>query len=308
MLRTKHFTMFGRQKARILRALLHLPRILASIWGVRLFRRPFALLGCYFKRTCPETLSVEMQSGYRIRLTGDVDDLAVLLSIFGRRDYGRIPEGGVVIDIGAHLGSFSLYAMREGAGRVYAYEPDPDLYLTFQTNLRENGLVRQVEANQAAVIGSRAEYVAFCPEGNASGHVGGVPEEGPEIMVRAETLAGIVVKHRIEYVDLLKLDCEGSEYGIIFETPEEIWDRIGSVRLEYHKGRADEIERRFRELGFRLSRRVNGLPGLGLMWFEKPVMRKPACWGEPVCVAAASQGAEAAAMEFLNFGDRREGE
>jgi hypothetical protein len=69
-----------------------------------------------------------MRNGYRIHLTGDEDDIVTLLVVIGRGDYGHVPAGGVIIDVGAHLGAFTLYALMQGAGKVYFYEPDPSLY------------------------------------------------------------------------------------------------------------------------------------------------------------------------------------
>ncbi len=61
------------------------------------------------------------------------------------------------------------------------------------------------------------------------------------VTVGAISLAEILTKNNIEKVDLLKLDCEGSEYPIVFESPDSIWPRINSVFLEVHN--LDESQR-----------------------------------------------------------------
>jgi FkbM family methyltransferase len=260
---------FHRRPDRILSAVLHFHRVLGTFWGLRLFRHPFALLRCYYLRTSPEGLCVETRSGRRIFLTGDQDDLVTILIVIGRKDYGPIPKGGVVIDVGAHLGAFTLYALEQGARKVYSYEPDPRLYRALVRNVGENGLTEHVEAHEAAVIGSGAREVVFHPEGNASGHVGHSGDDEIGIIVSAQTLAAVFADHQISHVDLLKLDCEGSEYGILFETPDSIWERIRAVRLEFHEGRVGEIERRMRNLGFRTTRRIAGAQQTGMLWFER---------------------------------------
>jgi FkbM family methyltransferase len=249
--------------------MLRLPRVLAAIWGVRLFRQPLKLLKCYFQRRCPNDLLVETRNGYRIHLSGDEDDIVTLLVVMGRKDYGHVPKGGVVIDVGAHLGAFTLCALMQGAGKVYSYEPDPSLQQVLLKNVLENGFNERVEIQEAAVIGSGPGEVVFYQEGNASGRLDPYEGETGGISVKALTLSEIVLANQIQHVDMLKLDCEGSEYGIVFDTPREVWDRIGRVALEYHKGQPDQIRQRFRELGFRLTRfRAHG-HSVGLMWFER---------------------------------------
>jgi FkbM family methyltransferase len=199
---------------------------------------------------------VETRSGLRIRLSGDEDDVSTLLVVFGRRDYGRIARNAICIDVGAHLGSFSLYAVISGAAVVYSYEPDPVLYKTLLQNVEDNRLGAQILPCQAAVVGAEASNVIFYPEGNASGHVTPLPHDNRGISVKALTLTEIVEGHHLERVDVLKLDCEGSEYDIVFGTAPRIWRRIERVRLEYHFGRADELKKHFSALGYRLAFRT----------------------------------------------------
>ena len=210
----------------------------------------------YVLRTCPSGLYLETRSGLRIHLSGDEDDVSTLLVVFGRRDYGKIPQHAICIDVGAHLGSFSLYAISSGAASVYSYEPDPVLYKTLVRNVESNHLGSQVFPCRAAVVGAQASTVTFYPEGNASGHLAPLQGDNQGIAVNALTLAEVVERNKLERVDVLKLDCEGSEYDIVFGTPPEIWRRIERVRLEYHFGRADELKRHFNELGYRLAFRT----------------------------------------------------
>ena len=111
--------------------------------------------------------------------------------------------------------------------------------------------------------------MTFYQEGNASGRRDPYEGETGGISVKALTLSEIVLASPIQHVDMLDLDCEGSEYGIILDTPPEVWDRIGRVVLEYHNGQSDQIGRRFQDLGFRLTRFQLNSYRSGLMWFER---------------------------------------
>ena len=47
--------------------------------------------------------------------------------------------GDVVLDVGANIGVFTLYAAKQGA-QVYAYEPMPPTYAVLQQNIEAHGL------------------------------------------------------------------------------------------------------------------------------------------------------------------------
>jgi FkbM family methyltransferase len=226
----------------------------------------------YLLRICPPGLFLETRSGLGIHLSGDQDDVSTLLVVFGRRDYGKIPKNAICIDVGAHLGSFSLYAVSSGAASVYSYEPDPVLFNTLLRNVETNHLGSRIFPCEAAVVGARTSSVTFYPEGNASGHVNPMPGDDAGIPVKALTLTEIVEGNKLERVDVLKLDCEGSEYDIVFGTAPEIWRRIERVRLEYHFGRADELKKHFNALGYRLAFRAEqkGRNGqVGVLGFDR---------------------------------------
>jgi len=59
------------------------------------------------------------------------NDPDVPSEVLGENCYGieNIPEGGVVIDIGAHIGAFSIYCAVKKSCTVYAFEPGPSFEL-----------------------------------------------------------------------------------------------------------------------------------------------------------------------------------
>jgi FkbM family methyltransferase len=224
----------------------------------------------YLQRRCPSSLFLETRSGHKIYLNGDTDDLVTVLAVFGRKEYGEISHSGVIIDIGAHLGTFSIYAALHNARNVYCYEPDPKLYRTLLSNVGENSFSAEIVPRQAAVMGTSSGTTMFYPESNASGHVEkrDYDQDTQGVTVDAVTLAQILRENDIQQVDLLKLDCEGSEYGIVFETSPDIWSRIKAVRLEYHRGNSDALVRAFCSLGFRVVRHRPRTSNTGILWVD----------------------------------------
>jgi FkbM family methyltransferase len=130
-------------------------------------------------------------------------------SIYERRPV-TVHDSDVVIDVGAHLGTFTRVALRRGARLVVAVEPHPVnttcLERTFAPEILE-GRVRLVKAAAWHSPGSLTFDL-----GNASqvGHV--TAAAGPhDVSVRAVTLDQIADELRLDRVDFIKMDIEGAE-------------------------------------------------------------------------------------------------
>jgi hypothetical protein len=63
----------------------------------------------------------------------------------------------------------------------------------------------------------------------------GVPGSD-KIEVGAISLPDIVAAYGLSKIDLLKMDCEGAEYRILYNCPEATLARIGAIALESHRG------------------------------------------------------------------------
>ena len=55
---------------------------------------------------------------------------------------GALPEGGVLLDVGAHIGYFSLKgAVKAGTkGRVVSFEPNPETLVQLHSNIEASGV------------------------------------------------------------------------------------------------------------------------------------------------------------------------
>lgn len=161
-------------------------------------------------------------------------------AIWLQQEYTRgrfeIGAGATVVDVGANIGLFSIMAARTAA-RVFSYEPSEPTFVWLERNIHANGL-KQIRAfNQAvgSVAGTRVLHTRSESTANslyADQERGG----GPQVSVQCITLAGIIESNRLSHVDFLKLDCEGSEFEIIFNTPREWLCRCDVISMECHDG------------------------------------------------------------------------
>lgn len=123
----------------------------------------------------------------------------------------RVRRGDIVFDVGAHLGSFSRFALDRGAARVVMFEPQPVnarcLERTFAEEIRDGRAVL-VEA----AVWDREGELSFATEG--PGTMGHVDEEGGggrAVTVRATTFDATIERLGLPRVDFLKMDIEGAE-------------------------------------------------------------------------------------------------
>ena len=121
-----------------------------------------------------------------------------------------VHESDVVIDVGAHLGTFTRIALQHGARQIIAVEPDPVNSVCFgRTFAAEiaDGRVRLVVAAAWHSPGSLTFEI-----GNASqtGHVANAQSDRA-VTVRAVTLDTMVDELNLGRVDFIKMDIEGAE-------------------------------------------------------------------------------------------------
>ncbi|MCL4859434.1 MAG: FkbM family methyltransferase [Caldilineaceae bacterium] len=115
--------------------------------------------------------------------------------------------GARVLDLGAHIGTFTLYAAAAGFV-VTAVEANPLNVALLQASLAENGFTHAQVAHTA--ISDQRGSLNFLPSGPyglvANPYIG-----GPMITVRAETVDALLTDIGWPGVDFIKLDVEGSE-------------------------------------------------------------------------------------------------
>ena len=198
-------------------------------------KRPFHILWCYARRISPPF--VELRSGPKLFLGSHPHDIITFFVVFIKRDYGAIGQGWNVVDIGANIGLFVVYAALNGAAKVLCFEPNPTAFDLLKRNVEENGVSAIVVAHNMAVGAADGEHlgipVASSPYNQVS-HSDDEEEPGEHITVDSSSLPTMLAMQGIDRVDLLKMDREGSEYQIVPSLPAAMLDRIAHIRMECH--------------------------------------------------------------------------
>ena len=124
-----------------------------------------------------------------------------------------IRPGDTVIDCGDHVGVFSRYALRHGAGRVIAIEPEPGNLACLETNLAEEISPGRVSVVRAGVWDENTRLTFFHFDKNpAQDTFLRGPRKAAELEgVQVLPLDEIVEQLGLERVDFIKMDIEGSE-------------------------------------------------------------------------------------------------
>ena len=128
-----------------------------------------------------------------------------------------LEPGMVAFDVGANIGYFTLaFAASVGeSGHVHAFEPTPALAERIRLNAALNCLT-QITVNQIAIAegpGTATLHLSFeDPEANSLYQI----EIGTTtVPVTKAALDTYVTDARVDRVDLMKVDCEGSELNVL---------------------------------------------------------------------------------------------
>jgi FkbM family methyltransferase len=246
------------------------------------------------QQLCPQSDGLVLDRGFWIRADNASQDLVVVGDV-AERDCYRVAElpmpRPVVVDVGAHIGCFSkcihgrnplarviaveccaenLPALRKNAG---PFATVVQAALTYESDV---GLLNAVYPGCASTGGSTVVSRSELRRRLDAGEILGKPSAGRGEYwadlrpLRTLTLEGLMQEQSLERIDILKLDCEGSELSILRGTTS--LDRIGLIVGEYHGKEAflELVQDRFAGWDLRLLH--DGDPGT--FWLTSPSTRR----------------------------------
>lgn len=150
-----------------------------------------------------------------------------------------INNAPVVIDIGANVGYFSLFILNKfPQAKVFSFEPMPVNFKLLNKYKNENPSLDFNIFNKAVSNTNETIVLAYNADDSftTSATIFDNSGQSDTAEVSAITLASIIEENKLDKIDLLKLDCEGSEYKILYQCPDNQFKRISAICLETHKG------------------------------------------------------------------------
>ena len=99
----------------------------------------------YFKKIKDEHVILETKNNIKIKIRTDSTDIMQLATVWLAEDYKitdfSINDNDIIIDIGAHIGLFSLFASQYcKKGKIYCFEPIKENYDILTENIDLNKL------------------------------------------------------------------------------------------------------------------------------------------------------------------------
>ena len=177
----------------------------------------------------------------------------------------RLDEFDLFVDIGAHIGLFSLVCALESGGRIrsIAFEPSPREYRRLLTNIAANGVSSISPIHCALGDGPRFAgfQIAEDHQNTGTNHVVAAQSDGnlDVLLLELDMLAGLGAERAF-----VKIDTEGYEFSVLRGGTGFLGGLAsGFGLLEYHPQSAarlgyglDDIVDLLRDAGFGLSRRI----------------------------------------------------
>ncbi len=160
-------------------------------------------------------------------------------NIFTQKNYFKYTtpkKTDIVIDIGAHIGLFTLLAASKGS-KVFSFEPDPSNFEHLLDHLKVNkNLSKLVKAKNYAIWKKKGSIVFYRYTSSVSHSIITRPDKSlaDKIKVKTITLNDVISDNNINKIDFLKIDCEGAEYDVLSSLHDENWPLIKHIVMEVH--------------------------------------------------------------------------
>ena len=143
-----------------------------------------------------------------------------------------------VVDLGAHIGLFSLSVLRSfPSAIVHSVEASPDTYAVLRRNCTINGLPAW-HVHRAAMWSGDGEIPFVDGRRSSTAHHVAISDEAAAARVPALSLATLLRERVRSHVDLLKVDIEGAEEAVLCHEP-ALLQSVDALAAELHPERCD---------------------------------------------------------------------
>lgn len=184
------------------------------------------------------------QAGYDYTVTDKIVIKEMFLLNVYRVSESDFADTGVVFDVGANIGAFSIFAVLMGAKKVYAFEPDSQNFELLLQNIKLNGMEKEIIPIKLGIFRDSGKQKLF--NGQGASFIKGEKflkkkykaalKQGKKAIEEIDTISleQAFADNKIANIDVLKVDVEGSEYSIFDVSTPEIIGKSRYITMEFH--------------------------------------------------------------------------
>ena len=182
-----------------------------------------------------------------------------LFGLYDRRELDLVREhlgDGDFVDVGAHVGLYTVAAALHGPGRVLAFEPNPSAREQLDENLALNQVESVLVVPKAVgdAAGTALLHVPATPDPSFSSLAGGRFAEGEPIGVEVTTVDAEVEAAGLA-PSVVKIDVEGGELAVVAGMQRTLERHRPVLLVEVNETSARELARKLDGYsGFRVGR------------------------------------------------------
>lgn len=190
------------------------------------------------------TVPFRLRNGLVVNVRSKTIDRRIFNEIFFDHAYNpkgfEINESDTVVDVGGHIGCFTLYAAQHASkGRVFTFEPSSKNFNILAKNILDNHFT-QVKIFRQAIAKKNGKQKLYVEDFNTGANsLFNKSNEGKFETVTTTSFADFLKKEKINRVNFLKLDCEGAEFDLLYSLSKKELQKIDKIAMEYHD-RSDE--------------------------------------------------------------------
>lgn len=248
------------QKPKWLRRVLY---YLSSFSFLKIVENWYLIPLSYLKIINPSDHLIRLQNGLKFNLTHVVDAWAIK-EVFADSDYQLRSTGRkfTVVDIGAHIGTFSLFAASLNPHiKVYSFEPSQPTFRALQINILLNNFSNQIYPFRLAVFNKITTHRLYNSGLPGTRTLDAIFQSESFETVKTTTINEIFRINKIKYCDYLKIDCEGAEYSILSSCPPSLFKKVKQVSLEFHEKTPNQNHHQLVDLlvdrGYKVTHKYN---------------------------------------------------
>lgn len=187
----------------------------------------------------PSKLLIRSFGSFAIASRKGTADEAVINQSFDRDTmFAAVPEyqpapHHIIIDVGAHVGTFSLLASSKVPdGKVFAIEASADTFNFLRINVALNRAIN-ISTHHLALLDKRGVCTLHHDWGNW-GHTAVKRLSNRGEAVECCSLAEFMDDNGIVHCDFIKLNCEGAEFPILLNSSRDTLRKFSFMLVLYH--------------------------------------------------------------------------